>query len=229
MVDIHTHVLPFVDDGSQSVEDSLALLTECARQGVTDIILTPHFRGEYALDKEQILEHFAQFKNQVKQSGLNINLYIGREIAITDEFKSEFLLGKYLTLNSSKYVLIECSFNKFTDIAEVVYELKSMGYLPIVAHFERYMYVDLDMAYEIKRIGGYIQVNAGSFVGKQKRKYVKFVKALFKNGLVDFVSSDIHFNREVLLSKAEKYVKKKYGEQVSNAVFNDNAQKIIKG
>ena len=114
------------------------------------------------------------------------------------------------------------------DIVETVYELTRRGYKPIIAHVERYDYVDIDYVYEIKEAGGYIQVNAESIVGKMKKHYKGLVKKMFKECLVDFVASDIHHSRDNDLKDAEMYVEKKYGKEAKDAVFYKNAQKILK-
>ena len=111
----------------------------------------------------------------------------------------------------------------------MVYELKRKGFISIVAHIERYVSADLEVALEVKNLGGYIQVNAESIVGETKRFYKKFIKKLFKNGLVDFVSSDIHYDRMNYMSQARRYVEKKFGKQTAEDVFINNAKMIIEG
>ena len=104
-----------------------------------------------------------------------------------------------------------------------------MGYVPVIAHFERSTYADVSVAEEVKALGGYIQINADSFFGKGKKAYYKKIKSLFKDGLVDFVASDVHAFRENYFNKAYNFVLKKFGESTANAVFNENALKIING
>lgn len=229
MIDIHTHILPEVDDGSPNLDCSIAMINECVKQGVTDIILTPHYRREYKLDKEQLKEKFDYFKDCVSKSGILVNLYLGQEIFIEKDYKSIFCDHTVLTINGGKYILIEFEFDGKRDITEVVYELIRMGYIPIIAHIERYINYDVSVANEIKDLGGLIQINAESLVGKQKKVFGKKVKQLLKYDLVDFVASDVHCNRENFLLKAQTLVKKKYGEERAQRIFIDNAKKIIEG
>ena len=227
MIDIHTHILPEVDDGSFSLDNSLAMISECVKQGTTDIILTPHYRKEYKLGAKELKERFSTFKDCVEKSGLAVNLYLGQEIFIEKDYKEIFSSNAFLPMNDGKHILIEFGYDCKWDITEVVYELTRLGYTPIIAHIERYINYDLSVAYEVKDLGGLIQVNAESLVGVQKRVFGKKVKELLKNGLVDFIASDVHFNRKNLLAKAQKWVSKKYGKECAQKIFIDNAKEII--
>lgn len=227
MTDIHTHVLPCVDDGSASLEESLKMLGALYAQGVENAILTPHYRKNYVASPEQLREDFKEFRSRVFEAGIPINMYLGQEIYIGRGYKKFFSENKVLTLNDTNYILAEFDFSIETDVAEVVYELKAMGYIPIVAHFERYSYVDANVAREIKEVGGLIQVNADSIVGKYKRKYGRLIKELLECKLVDFVASDVHGSRKVVTEKARNRVEKKYGLEYAEQIFNLNAEKII--
>lgn len=229
MIDIHAHILPEVDDGSKCFSQSVDMLSASAAMGVTDVILTPHYRKEYKLDKQLIVDAFNQFELSVKKEGVPIRLYLGQEIYVNSEMKSLISQQKLLTINNTNFVLVEFDFENKKDICETVYELVSLGYKPIVAHIERYFYADIDVAFEIKELGGFIQINAPSVVQKQSRKVLKFVKQLLKNDLVDFVASDVHYMRENCMKKAYELIKKKYGEQMAERIFVLNAKQLIQG
>ncbi len=227
MVDIHSHILPQVDDGSTSFSMSLEMLKTEMEQGITDIILTPHYRKKYKLSPAQLTEKFNDFCLEVKKNGIDVNLYLGEEILIDRNFKSIFVEKEVLTINQTKYVLIEFSESTYFDVSEAVYVLTLLGYIPIVAHVERYKYVDFDAIREIKELGGLIQVNADSLVGKGRFKYRKKINNLFDLELVDFVASDVHTFRKNTFKKCVNYVNKKFGEEVCNKVFKQNAQVLI--
>ncbi len=229
MIDIHTHILPEVDDGSGSLIQSISMIKECVKQGTTDIILTPHYRKEYKPKVEDLKEKFIKFKDYIEKSGISVNLYLGQEVFIEKDYRSLFLDKICLSINGGNHVLIEFDYDIKHDITEVVYELTRMGYIPIVAHIERYHNYDISLADEVKDLGGLIQVNAESLVGKQKRIFGKKVKYLLKNDLVDFIASDVHFNRENFLAKAQNFVKKKFGVERAQRIFVENAKKIIEG
>ncbi len=227
MIDIHSHILPFVDDGSESVETSLGLLKKAEDTGVTDIILTPHYKFSYKKSPEEIKAVFLELENKKKEANIGVNLYLGNEIHYSKNTRKILSENGVLTLNGTKYVLIEFDYFNQSDITEAVYGLIRDGFVPIVAHVERYAYVSIADILEIKEMGGLIQVNAGSLVGDCRRKIKKLVKKLFKLSLVDFISSDEHASRKNYFADARAYVTKKFGKEVSDKVFILNAKKII--
>ncbi len=229
MIDIHTHILPEVDDGSDGLDYSISMIKESVKQGATDIVLTPHYRKEFKLTAEQLKEKFLEFKAFIDKSEISVNLYLGQEIFIENDYKALFKNNTFLSINGGKYVLIEFDYDIKRDVTEVVYELTRMGYIPIIAHIERYRNYDVSVANEVRELGGLIQVNAESLVGKPKRAFGKKVKKLLSDDLVDFIASDYHFNRKNLLGKAHTYIAKKYGKERAQRLFIDNAKKIIEG
>lgn len=229
MTDIHTHILPAVDDGSPETAYSVKMLKESVEQGVTRVVLTPHYRANFNKSPEELNEVFAKFKEDVKKENIPIELFLGQEIHITNDFKRLYKDKAFLTLNGTRYMLIEYDFLHKCEYAEIVHELKCEGILPIVAHPERYEFMTLDDVYEIKNAGGYLQVNADSVVGANRRRYKKFIKNMFKEGFVDFVSSDMHYGRTNCMEEAYKYVSHKFGTDAAEVVFNLNANHILKG
>ncbi len=227
MIDIHSHILPFVDDGSASLETSLRMLEDLVESGVTDVILTPHHNKRFEKDKEQLLKEFEEFKKSAKD--IPINLYLGQEIEATKETFSLLEKGELITLGNSKYILLEFDYFNYQDIVEFVYRAVVRGYIPIVAHVERYEYFTLEDAMEVKKEGGLIQVNASSLAIRQEKHFGKKVKALIKKGLVDFVASDYHDFRQLSILDAKKVVEKKFGKEIAQNLFIENARKIIEG
>ncbi len=228
MTDIHTHVLPFVDDGSASLAHSLEMLKEEVSQGVKQVVLTPHYRRPYLKSAKELQEAFEKFKQQVADAGIQVELFLGQEFTVNRDTKKVFKNKQFLTLGGAKYVLLEFDFTREWDIVETVHEVKCMGLTAIVAHPERYKYLKLDDAYEIKNVGGMLQVNADSIVnGKWRIK--RMVRDMFKNGLVDFVASDMHFGRNNCMQEAYKIVTQKYGMEAAEVVFNLNGKHVLKG
>ena len=231
MIDIHSHVIPNVDDGSTSLDASIKLLKEAIHEGVTDLICTPHYRKQmFETEVEKLKVQFSLLVNEAKKNNLPINLYLGQEIYLRrpNALKEYIENNKIITINETNWLLLEFSYTKDIDISEVVYNAKINGYNSIIAHIERYQYVTLEQAFEIKKIGALIQVNASSINGKYgffiKRKVLKFIK----NGLVDFVASDIHESRENGMAKAYNKVVKKFGQEVASKLFKENGKILIK-
>ena len=228
MIDVHTHILPDVDDGSSSVATSIQMLKESHAQGVTDVILTPHARDNHNKTPSELKQAFESFKQIAKEQGVSVNLHLGQEIFVTKDVKNRIITNQVLTINDGKFVLIEPDYTE-CEITEIVYELTRLGYKPIVAHVERFNYITLEDLYEIKQLGGYVQVNASAVVGKDFRINAKLISQGFKQGLIDFVASDVHANRENCMQKAYKLVRVKYGKQMADACFIQNAKQIING
>lgn len=206
MIDIHTHILPGVDDGAKNLDVSLALLKQEKEQGVTTIYLTPH-NNKNTKTGPELKEKFQSFLLETKDLGLNLKL--GSEIYYYHDMIKDLKEGKILTMDDTKYVLVEFSTRTETDIPEVVYELVRSGYTPIIAHIERYPYISKYEYAEIKDNGALIQVNASSFKHFGTRQKMKF---LLKNHLIDYIGSDCHNTdkRNVDFSYAVKYIKKKF-------------------
>lgn len=203
MIDIHTHILP-VDDGAKDFNDSLELINQEIKEGIKTVVLTPHMNYLYN-DVDKIKEAY----EELKAHNLNINLLLGSEIRYYDNMVSDLNKGLLLTINNTKYVLVEFSLKNKDNITDGIYELIVSGYKPIVAHIERYSYLTKEEIIEIKRMGALIQVNAKSF---EKKDYKKVLHFLLKNNYVDFVASDCHdvVYRNVDFNFAKEIVKKKY-------------------
>ncbi|MDD2492775.1 MAG: CpsB/CapC family capsule biosynthesis tyrosine phosphatase [Bacilli bacterium] len=228
MIDIHSHIIPFVDDGSSSFEQSLRMIDEAMNQGITDIICTPHYRKNiFSANMEEITKQFMMLKEQAQEKA--VRLFLGQEIYCRkyEEVMELLHSGVVITLNNSNFILLEFSYTDKIDISEIAYVAVLKGYIPIIAHIERYRYLDLETVKEIKNSGGFIQVNASSLVGKEGAKLKKFVFALLNEKLVDFVASDIHEKRQNWMNKAYNMVVKKFGQDYGQRIFKDNAVRIL--
>lgn len=229
LTDIHSHILPEIDDGSESLEKSLAMIAEEISQGVKNIFCTPHYRIPYTKEKEETKRIFNEFKEKVKEKNLPVNLYLGQEIAVNENTLSMLKSGRLLTLDDGKYVLLEfCLTKKTTDVSETVHEFVVEGFKPIVAHIERYPYLTLDDAYDVKRGGGLIQINADAALEVGKIFGGAYIKKLIEENLVDFVASDYHYFRKNNMKESYHAVAKRYGEEVAEKLFFLNAEKILK-
>ena len=119
MIDIHTHIIPYVDDGSTNISTSVIMIKKAIEQGVTDIICTPHYmRGVYGRDKNVIVANFLKLKETVKELNLPINIYLGQEIKYNKDVKDKLLDDKLLYINDTRYILLEFSLSNKIDISE---------------------------------------------------------------------------------------------------------------
>lgn len=219
MIDIHTHLLPEVDDGSKSLAMSKKMLEAYAKYGIDQVVLTPHQNKNHQ-NKEELKAKFIEFCEYFKDS--NIKFYLGSEIYYYEDLVNDLKQNKHLTINDSKYVLVEFSTISETKIADFVYDLVVLGFKPIIAHIERYEYLSKKDYLEIKQNGALIQVNSKSF---EKKDYLKRLKFLLKNNLIDFIASDCHNDekRNVNFDAAMKIIQKKYCNQYEK-LFNNHLE-----
>ena len=229
MTDLHCHVLPFVDDGSKSLEESILMIEESINQGIKNLVLTPHYRqGVFTKDDSEIVAAFEVLKREVEKRALPINLFLGREITVFKEFSKLIESKNFLTLGGGKFVLIEFPYQTEVDIEEICYSVKLNGFIPVVAHVERYSYFrNVKDVERLKKNGVVIQVNCSPIVNKSYTEENKFVKKLLKNRLVDVVASDNHFSRVNYMAKAYQKVKSKY-KDYADLIFKTNPEYIIK-
>lgn len=220
MTDIHSHLLPCVDDGSPSLAMTERMLRRYAAQGVTDVICTPH-QNRSLSRTDELKEAFNALREWWKGP---VKLYLGAEIYYYEEMLRDLTSGRLLTLNGSKYVLVEFSAKyNVADIPESVYELKAAGYTPIVAHIERYAYLSQKDYFAVKENGGLIQINAAAAAGEGCRKAAAF---LLRRGLVDFIATDCHNDgdRSPDFTAAKRVVMRKYPRQAH--LFGPSPQNV---
>lgn len=231
MIDIHNHMLYGVDDGPSEIEESMQMLEQAKKQGITAMILTPHYRhGMFAYPIEDITDHFR--KLQAKANELGVTIYLGCEYHVNSQIVENLDNRRVATLARTKYVLAEYSFEtEFDYIYKTCQELLSHGYYPVIAHAERYACLakDTDNVDDLKRLGALIQVNADSILGIDGHGLKKTCKKFLKEGLVDLVASDSHGIKQRInhMSEAMAYVTKKYGSDYAQEIFEKNQQGII--
>lgn len=211
MVDIHTHVIPNVDDGSPNLETSIAMIKHEIAIGVDTIYCTPHhLYQKYEKSVDEIKQNFLLLKEAVEKENLPIKLYLGQEICYTHRENILKMLeeGKLLTLNNTKRVLLEFSFHREPeDLMDVIYNFGVHGYEIIIAHVERYSWMTFNKVVALRSEGALIQINSNSYLGLTSWKEKRFVKKLLKNGLVDYVASDTHSFRPSTLDKSYQKIK----------------------
>ncbi|MBE6133347.1 MAG: hypothetical protein E7178_01620 [Erysipelotrichaceae bacterium] len=212
MIDIHTHIIPCVDDGSPSLEESIKMIKHEIDIGVDTIICTPHhIYGRYMKSVEEIKEQFELLKGEVEKEKLPIKLLLGQEICYSHREDQITMLkeGKLLTLGDSNKILLEFSFTREPeDTLEVIYNFSINGYKVIIAHVERYEWMTYDKVLSLRNEGALIQINSNSYLGLTTWKEKRFTRKLIKNGHVDYVASDTHSFRPSTLDKAYSKINK---------------------
>lgn len=198
MIDMHSHILYGVDDGCKTIEDSIAMIEKAIHVGVSDLVLTPHYaphRG-YMISSEEIQKRFLVLEDEVTKLNLPIKLYLGREIDHIEDIIDLLQEHKIETIHDSNYILVDFGMKK-ASIDEACYEIITQGYIPIIAHPERYHSIYTKEDYkQWKKTGAKIQIDASSLIHSKSRRAMKNARYLLKNNLVDFIASDVHSNEK---------------------------------
>lgn len=194
--DIHSHILPGLDDGSPEMETSLQLLRSLSDVGITKFICTPHIIGDmYHNNPQNINDALARLKKAVYQDGMQVEISAGAEYMLDDHFM-ELLRNKEPLMRLTKnYILTELSYSTApTRLEEISFDININNYLPLMAHPERYSYYHKNYeAYSrLKELGFLLQVNLLSLTGYYGKNVAKAAKYILENNLASFVGTDLH-------------------------------------
>ena len=235
MIDIHSHLIYGVDDGSKKIEDSVEILESLSSNGITDIILTPHFIPEtnYVSPKKDNIAKLKEIKQIIKEKEIPINIYLGNEIYIDRNIIDYIYNGKMTTLNNSDHLLIELPMSGiYNDYQDIFTNLINNGCVVVLAHPERYtsFQKDYNKIIELDEIGVKFQCNIDSILGAYGKEAKKTVKWMLKNKLISFIGTDIHNKKDnyKYIDKAIKKFKKYLNEEELNKILEENAKSIIK-
>ncbi|UJS17800.1 MAG: hypothetical protein L3J17_01770 [Candidatus Jettenia sp.] len=236
MIDIHTHILPMIDDGPATIQESIEMCRIAVNDGIKKIIATPHVQSK--VDNEDTIFEKIDILNKVlKQEGLDLVIFPGAELHLNDQLLHADVLkeSRMLTLNGNKkYILLEFSFQWVPPEAEqVIFALKAMGFTPILPHLERNFRVQNNPGILIRFVesGAILQVTAQSIVGNFGRASKKCVLWMLRNSLVHVIASDAHspIGRPPVLSHALKVVSAMLGEYSARKMVLDHPKMILEG
>lgn len=233
MIDLHSHILNGIDDGSKTLEESIKILKEEAEFGITDVVLTPHYirDSKYNANNKTKDSLFKTLKKEVEKEKIKINLYLGNEIYI-DEGIPKLLSSEIKTINNTNYVLVELPLNhEYLMLDEVLNELACNNLKPIIAHPERYSCYQGNYAFFANLIenGCILQGNIGSLDGKYGKNAKKMLKNLLKRDMITVIGTDVHHSGSSILKvNVEKCLNKiiKDKKKVADLLYN-NAEKIL--
>ncbi|MGG1572228.1 tyrosine-protein phosphatase [Fictibacillus sp. NRS-1165] len=232
MIDIHSHILPGIDDGAPNIEVSLEMARCALDQGITYVIATPHHRnGMYENEKSFILEQVEQLNNRLMEEGLPLTVLPGQELRIQYEIPQN--LEQLLSLNHTKYMFIEFSFTRVPNYShELFHEMLVKGFVPVIVHPERNteLQENPELLYEFVQQGALTQVTAGSVLGYFGKKCKSFSQELISHGLTHFISSDAHnvSTRGFCLREAYEEITKQFGVS-KTTYFQQNAHSLVEG
>lgn len=238
MIDIHTHVLPMIDDGPTTVQESLEMCRIAEKDGIQQIIATPHIQDGINDEYENnVLKKLSMMNQLLQQEGIDIELFPGAEVYLNDHLLKEEILkqSKLLTMNGGKkYVLLEFSFQWIPPETEkVIFQLKTTGLTPILPHLERNSAIQSDpgMLLRFVEMGAILQVTAQSIAGDFGTAPGKCALWMLKNNLVHIIASDAHspVKRPPVLSRAVRIVSDLLGKEVARKMVSEHPKMILEG
>lgn len=235
LIDIHSHILPGIDDGAQTLEDAIAMAETAVKEGITHLYATPHHRnGRYENEQLSIL-HKVDFLNiELKARNIPLTIIPGQEIRIYKELISDLDRETIRPLHHElKYLLIELPSNNVPSYAaEILFELSLRNYQPIIVHPERNSEImeNPDLLYEFVLTGALTQVTASSVIGNFGKKISQFSHDLIKASMVHFIASDAHniTSRGFYLNLAYENIQKQHGID-TRYYLQENAEHVLKG
>lgn len=213
MIDLHSHILPGIDDGAKDMDMTLDMLKIAVSDGIKKIVATPHFyRGHYLNTYDEVVDIVKQVNHKAKENNLDIEIYPGQEIFFSKQIIEDYRQGIIKGIRDTKYMLIELPMDRMPkEIFDILYELRIQGVVPIIAHPERYAYI-VEKPSEINEFinEGYLfQINSGSIKGIFGNKIQKTAETLIKHRVCNFIASDAHTTRmrSPIIKKALDLVK----------------------
>ena len=233
MIDFHSHVLPNIDDGAKSVEETFNLIKEAQAAGFDKIISTSHYmEGYYEVNKSEICTWINAINEKLQSQNINTKLYIGNELYFSENIINLISEGKASTINNTDYVLFEIPLNSNPmNLYDIIYELIEHKYIPILAHPERYSSIQKEPTWvsELIEKGVLMQANFTSILGEYGDKAQLIVKKLLKNKMVHFLGSDVHKQNTIYpkISKALKEIETIIGSEKLKELTTINPEFVL--
>lgn len=234
MIDIHCHLLPGVDDGAATMEESMEMAKKAVKEGIKIIIATPHHKNhKFENPKESILKKVSDLNQNLREKNIPLKVLPGQEPAINGEFLIDYEQGELLTLNKTHYLFIELPSGHVPRYTEkVLMDLQYMGIVPIIVHPERNQgFIERpEVLYQLINKGALAQVTASSVCGGFGKNIKRFSNQLIEANLVHFIASDAHntYNRKFHMSEAYQNIESSFGIDTM-FLFKENAELLIKG
>lgn len=213
--DIHSHLIPGIDDGSQEMKDTIHYIQELNKLGYQKFITTPHVKaGIYPNTPQIIQQGLNEVQETLKLHNISITIEAAAEYLLDEAFDNILQNKEILSFSEKRYVLIEMSFiAPPPNLSEIIFTLKTQGYMPIMAHPERYGYwwSHLDKIAHLRDTGCILQLNLLSLTGYYGKEVKQVAVKLLEADLIDFVGTDLHHERHLTslhqLAKDSKMMK----------------------
>lgn len=233
MFDIHSHILPGVDDGSKDMDMTLKMVLACAEEGITDIIATPHHSRHHGnASPEKLHQVYEEVCTEAKKICPSLQIYLGSELFSSHDLLNDLAQQRALTMMGTNLVLIEFQPSEgYREIAHRMQTLQMEGYRPILAHAERYQCLvkKPELTEELVDMGCFIQVNTASVTGENGFAAKHYVKKLLKYEMVHLLGTDAHNmgRRAPQMKKCVEYIRRKYGSEYAERLAHKNAEELF--
>lgn len=233
MIDFHSHIIFDVDDGAKTIENSVKMILEAEKAGYTDIIATPHYmEGYYEIEKNDIREKVVLINTILEQNNINVKIHQGNEVYITNNIINLIDEGIVSTINDSRYILIETPMTiEPLNLIEVIYNILENKKVPVIAHPERYTFIQKDpnKLYNLIQQGVLFQANIGSLIGLYGKEAKRTVIQLLQNNMIHFIGTDTHMPDSIYtkVDTAIEELKKIISEEKIEKLMYDNAKKVL--
>ncbi|MCK6629705.1 MAG: capsular biosynthesis protein [Anaerolineae bacterium] len=233
MIDIHTHILPHVDDGARDLTESLDMARMAVADGLTHLFATPHHRDYTPLSRQEVGERTAQLQAELDQAGIPLTLLPGHEVRLYDDMFDDWDNHRAGPLGSSKYVLAEPLFSHYDRQTDaMLFELFERGYIPIMAHPERIRPIqdNLGLIEPFLAAGGLTQITATSLTGNNDWRAKKVAETMLRNGMAHIIASDAHhsYHRPPTLTAARDAAAAIVGLEQATAMVSARPLAIVK-
>jgi len=216
-IDMHSHLIPGIDDGAKSMDDTIAMLAKFERLGYDKVITTPHIMSDFYKNTPEIITNgLLKVREEIKRHNLKIEIEAAAEYYFDDSLLMKLISDERLMTFGDNYVLFEFSMHSKPDqIDQLLFEMLARNYKPVLAHYERYSFLfgDIDSAKKWRDQGVYIQMNLNSLTGHYGPEVKNQAEKLIDNKLVDFVGTDCHRMDHLML--LEKNLNLKYFQELS--------------
>lgn len=233
MIDIHCHIVPDIDDGASDMNEALSMARLALDNETNTIINTSHFNPVFNYTSSTKLKKAVEvFNNVLSTNNIDLQVLLGNELYYNKELMHCLDKKEFFCLNNSDYILVEFSNASFpSNILDVVYEFVIRGYIPILAHVERYpsFAKNLKLVQKCIECGALIQVNSSSVLGSSSSSSQESVLDLIDNNMVHFVASDGHGStrRRPILKNSYDFISGSYSKELADKLFFTNPQAVI--
>lgn len=232
MIDMHSHILPNIDDGAKNIEITCNLIKEAKKAGFEGIVATSHYMEGYYEAEEEERKQYIEIISKELQKELDVKIYLGNEIYFSENIPNLIKERKSSSINGSKYVLFELPLNtKPLNMYDAVYKMQQDGLIPILAHPERYLFVQEEpkLVYELINEGVLIQANYGSIIGQYGKRAEIIVKNFFRNNMIHFLGTDVHKENTIYpeIPQILNILNRLIGKEKVNILTNVNPKLVL--